>query len=312
MAFFPSLTKTWHTESYPAISPSRSELSVRGKVVVVTGGGSGIGASITRAFAAGGATKLAILSRSLPKLVACKNEIEETYPGTEILTLAADITNAEQVNDAFSKIDQTFGKIDILVCNSAFMPAPTRVLDPDLDVGEWWMTYTTNVLGALHTVRAFAKFASSKPQVLHISSCMGHVPPLEPGISAYSASKSAAAKVFDYLAFEYPELHVVNVHPGLVDTETSRKSGHGGTDHSEYPFASSLSLQNTDQTPVDLSGDFCVWLCSPEAAFLRGKFVWVNWDVEELVASKEEILSTDILDTKLGGVSFTGFKMGDV
>lgn len=59
---------------------------------------------------------------------------------------------------------------------------------------------------------------------------------------------------------------------------------------------------------VDLPGHFCLWLTSPEAAFLRGKYVWVNWDVDELKARKEEIVSTDLLDTKLGGVSFVGWK----
>ena len=64
----------------------------------------------------------------------------------------------------------------------------------------------------------------------------------------------------------------------------------------------------TDHAAVDLSGHFCLWLVSSEANFLRGKFVWVNWDVEELKARKDEILSTDLLDTKLGGVSFVGWE----
>lgn len=64
----------------------------------------------------------------------------------------------------------------------------------------------------------------------------------------------------------------------------------------------------TDRAAVDLSGHFCLWLVSSEANFLRGKFVWVNWDVEELKARKKEILSTDLLDTKLGGVSFVGWE----
>jgi len=51
-----------------------------------------------------------------------------------------------------------------------------------------------------------------------------------------------------------------------------------------------------------------LWLVSSEADFLRGKFVWVNWDVDELRTRKEEILNTDILDTKLGGVSFVGWE----
>ena len=40
--------------------------------------------------------------------------------------------------------------------------------------------------------------------------------------------------------------------------------------------------------------------------------MWVNWDVDELIARKEEITSTDLLDTKLGGVSFAGWEMGEL
>ncbi|KAF3765748.1 NAD(P)-binding protein [Cryphonectria parasitica EP155] len=289
--FFPSLTKVYHGESYPAISPSRPELSAKGKVVVVTGGGSGIGASIAKAFAAGGSTKIAIISRTEKKLVATKDAIEKEFLGTKVLAVPADITNAEQVNGAFAKIGQTFGKVNVLVCNSGFLPATQPVLSSGFDVQEWWTGFTTNVLGALYSVQGFIKHAAEGACILHISTCVAHMPPLEPGVSGYAASKMAATKLFDYLALENPGLHIVNIQPGLIQSEMSRKSGHPGTDH------------------IDLPGHFCLWVASPEASFLRGKFVWVNWDVDELKARKEEILSTDLLDTKLGGVSFIGWEM---
>lgn len=70
--------------------------------------------------------------------------------------------------------------------------------------------------------------------------------------------------------------------------------------------------RETNNFTVDLPGHFCLWLTSPEAKFLRGKFVWVNWDVDELKARKEEILTTDILVTKLEGISFAGWKLGSL
>ncbi|SPO04713.1 related to reductase [Cephalotrichum gorgonifer] len=298
--FFPSLggSTRWHSESYPAISPSRPELSVKGKVVVVTGGGTGIGASIAKAFAAGGSTKIAVMSRTERNLVATKHAIEAEFPGTQVLAVPADITNASQVNEAFAKISETFGNIDVFVSNSASMPVPRPILGPGFDVQDWWSAFNTNILGALYSVQGFVRYAADGAHILHISTCIAHIPPLEPGVSGYAASKAAAAKLFDYIALENPGLHVVNVHPGLVDTSMSRKSGHGGMDH------------------VDLPGHFCLWLVSSEADFLRSKFVWVNWDVDELKARREEILTTDLLDTKLGGVSFVGWKgsqrLGDI
>lgn len=233
-SFFPSLTKLSHSKSYPAISPTRPELSVKNKVFVITGGGTGIGASIVKAFAEGGSTKIAIISRTEKNLLATKYTIETCFPGTEILAVPADITNAQQIADAFLKISQTFGKIDVLVCNSGFLPAPQPVLGPDFDVEDCWTAFNTNVLGALHTVRGFAKYAAEGAHILHISSAISHIPPLIPGASGYAASKAAANKLFDYIAIENPGLHVVNVHPGMVETNMSRKSGHGGIDHSKF------------------------------------------------------------------------------
>jgi hypothetical protein len=63
---------------------------------------------------------------------------------------------------------------------------------------------------------------------------------------------------------------------------------------------------------VDLPSHFCVWAASPEAKFLRGKFLWANWDVDELKARKEELMGTDLLDIKLGGLSFVGWGGVDV
>lgn len=50
---------------------------------------------------------------------------------------------------------------------------------------------------------------------------------------------------------------------------------------------------------ADLSSHFFLWLISPEAEFLKGKFVWVNWDVDELMARKEEIAGGDALTVGL-------------
>lgn len=47
-----------------------------------------------------------------------------------------------------------------------------------------------------------------------------------------------------------------------------------------------------------------VWLAGAEAAFLKGKYVWANWDVSEMAARAEEIAGSDMLTMKLGGWPF--------
>ncbi|KAH8901152.1 NAD(P)-binding protein [Thozetella sp. PMI_491] len=284
---FPSLTKAWHSQPYASISPHRPELTAKNKVVVVTGGGSGIGAAIAMAFAAAGSTKIAILGRTEKKLFGTKDAIQTAFPGTTVLTLSADVTSENQISEAVNNIAAEFGKIDVFIYNSGYMATSTSVLAADMQ--DWWTSFQTNVLGAFYSVRAFYRFAAQDASLIHISSGMVHTPPLNTGLSSYVSSKSAATTLFKFIAVENPGLHVVSVQPGIVDTEMTRKSTGGNMDH------------------ADLPGHFVLWLVSPEAKFLRGKFVWANWDVDELKARKEEILSTDLLDFKLGGLSFVGW-----
>ena len=53
--------------------------------------------------------------------------------------------------------------------------------------------------------------------------------------------------------------------------------------------------RSADKIIDELPGCFCVWVTSPEAEFLGGRYVWAAWDVEDLVARKEEILENDLL-----------------
>ncbi|KAH7030651.1 NAD(P)-binding protein [Microdochium trichocladiopsis] len=314
--FWPSFTKLWHVEPYPSISPTRPELSAAGKTVVVTGGATGIGLSITRAFAAAGCTRIAILARREDKLLAAKALIEKEFPGVQVLALVTDIANEKQVDASFAKIAEVFddsssngasvngsangrgkGKIDVLVANSGFFPTPGGILDPKTDLADWWRGFETNVLGLIHVSRAFLRHSKpliagerGGPRIINISTGIATIPPMQQGISAYAGSKAAGGKVFDYIAMENPGLKVFNLHPGIVTTDMSRKSGRDGSDH------------------IDLPGHFCVWLASPEADFLSGKWQWVNWDVDELKAREKEITSTPLLTTMLDGMSFHDFK----
>ncbi len=73
---------------------------------------------------------------------------------------------------------------------------------------------------------------------------------------------------------------------------------------SREPPSSCLGILATMLTSsiVILPGNFTVWLASKEAAFLKNKYVWVNWDVDELIAKKKHIQETKDLEVFLGGV----------
>ncbi|KAK5097404.1 hypothetical protein LTR70_007605 [Exophiala xenobiotica] len=99
-----------------------------------------------------------------------------------------------------------------------------------------------------------------KAKVFDVSSGIAHIGPL-PGVWAYAATKAANTKLFQYLQAENPELHVISIQPGVILTEINANT----------------YFENQDDT--NLPGHFQVWLASPEAEFLKGKFVWANWDL---------------------------------
>jgi hypothetical protein len=59
---------------------------------------------------------------------------------------------------------------------------------------------------------------------------------------------------------------------------------------------------------VTLPASFCLWLASPEARFLSGKFLWANWDIDELKARAEELKSGDELIITVNGWPFKSGK----
>ena len=130
-----SLTANWHNDTYPAIDPTLPKLSQKGKTVIVTGGGTGIGQAIACAFAAAGAAHVAIIGRRLPKLEGTQKLIQEKYPGTKVSALSADVT----VKEDFAKVAEAIGKWDVLVLNAASISTPTKIEQSDID--KWWQQF---------------------------------------------------------------------------------------------------------------------------------------------------------------------------
>ncbi|KAK5557593.1 hypothetical protein LTR46_004621 [Exophiala xenobiotica] len=276
-----SFTEKWHTEPYSSISPKRPELASSGKNVIVTGGATGIGQSIAVAFAQAGAKSVSIIGRRLDKLKEAVDIIsKEASKDTEVLYEQADLSDRAQVDAAIKSITDKSGKIDILVSNHGFLP-PLGML-VGYDAGKFMQGFELNVLTTFNALQAFVPVAGPEPVVINISTAIAHFRPML-GAGGYGVSKAAALKMMDYFAWENPQIHVVNVQPGWVPTDIN---GHD----TNAPDA------------VELPGQFCVWLASPEAKFLNRKFVWANWDVEEMMKRADEIKNSKLLDWMLEGV----------
>jgi hypothetical protein len=138
----PSPTKTWHNKAYAAISPDKPELSAKNKVVVVTGGGSGIGVGLVEGFAKAGAAYICILGRTEATLQKTKQDIERKYK-SKVLFAVADVVDEAAIRQAFENFHKQAGKIDVLVHNAGYMSDLLIVQDSKLD--EWWKSFEVRV-----------------------------------------------------------------------------------------------------------------------------------------------------------------------
>jgi len=217
---FPSFTKTWHNESYDAISPIvRPELSVAGKHVVITGGGTGIGKAVAIGFAEAKASSISILGRRLDRLEAAKAELLARVPDAKVFLYSADLVDSTSTKAAFDQIAKQVGKIDIYVSNAGvYADGPTATTNVD----DFMLPFEANVRGALIAFQAFLPHAAPGAYLLFTSTVSAHMSPMFPQAS-YAASKLANVKLVEAIAIEHPELHVVQIHPGVVITEMQDK-----------------------------------------------------------------------------------------
>nr|RBQ83341.1 hypothetical protein FVER53263_06676 [Fusarium verticillioides] len=271
-----SPVKTLHKTSYPSISSLRPELSTKGKNAVITGGGSGIGASIARSFAKSGITNLALLGRTERTLLENKAYIEEKYPETRVWTCTVNIVDADSTRSALEAYTTAInGKIDILIANAGYMPKTEHVTVAD--PVDWWLTFEINIKGNFNLLRAFDPLATPGATVIHVSTSAMYTE-FMPGFSAYRGSKLGAYKVFEWYAKENRDKVVIHFHPGLImDTAITR------------PLVDVVKDYGLVPEDVSLPSDFAVWAASDEARFLSGRFVECMWDVEELKAARDKI-----------------------
>ncbi|RHZ48370.1 SDR family NAD(P)-dependent oxidoreductase [Aspergillus thermomutatus] len=189
-----SFTKSWHSKPYPFISPTRPELSMSEKNVIITGGGTGIGLAIATAFAKAGAKSIAILGRRREPLEKAVTLISSLATATKVLYETADLSDRTHVDAAMTTIAHQVGKIDILVSNAGMLPLPGLLRGYDAET--FMQSFQGNVLTTFN--------ANSM---------------LVPGLAPYAVSKAACLKMLEYLAAENPQLHVVSVQPGWVPTD---------------------------------------------------------------------------------------------
>ncbi len=199
-----------------------TEQSLQAQVAVVTGAGRGIGAAIARTLAALGAT-VVLCGRTRSALESTGKTIVEARGKAEVLP--CDVADLHSVEAAAKHVDQTFGRIDVLVNNAGVggFGGPLHQLPPD----GWDQILNTNLRGVYYVIRSFAPtmIRARGGHIINVSSLAGKN--ALPNGAAYAASKWGLNGLSYSVAEELRghNIRVSVICPGSVDTELSPHTG---------------------------------------------------------------------------------------
>ncbi|MBI1619691.1 SDR family oxidoreductase [Aquamicrobium zhengzhouense] len=171
-----------------------------GKVALVTGAGSGIGKAVAKTLVAAGWNTV-FTGRRLDKLEEAANEATAAGGGKAV-AVACDVTKADQVDALFARIEQEFGRLDLLF-NNAGMGAKGATID-EIPVEVWNDVVNVNVTGSFLCARgAFRMMRHQKPQggrIINNGSISAYAP--RPGTVPYTATKHAITGLTKTLALD--------------------------------------------------------------------------------------------------------------
>lgn len=239
------------------------------KVVLITGGGSGIGYGITTAYAKEGAN-LVITGRTESKLTTAKETLEKDY-GVKVLALAADGGREEEVKAAIEKTVAEFGRIDVIINNA--QASKSGVLLADHTNEDFNLAIYTGLYGTFNYMKyAFPYLKESTGSVINFGSGAGLFG--KPGQSSYAASKEGIRGLSRVAATEWGEFGInVNVICPLAMTDALANW------KKEYPELYEKTIQGVPMRrfadPETDIGKLCIFLTT-DGKYITGETITVQ------------------------------------
>ncbi len=243
-------------------------MRLENKVAIVTGGSRGIGYATVEAFLREGAA--VVLTASKPETAAkAVATLKEKYPQAQVAGISPDLGSLEQVRDAFQKVAEEFGHLDIMV-NNAGVSESTPLLKYSEETFDKVMDL--NVKGVFNAAYAAAEIMEKQGSgvILNTSSMVSIYG--QPAGVAYPTSKFAVNGMTVSLARELgPKgIRVNAVAPGITETDMMKAV----PKEVIQPMIAQIPLRRLGQ-PEDIANAF-VFLASEEASYITGVVLSVD------------------------------------
>ncbi len=222
------------------------KMDIKDKVVIITGGGTGIGKATALKLASLGAKVVINYSRSEKEALEAVNEIKQR--GGTAITLKANVAQKEEVEAMVSQTVHFFGTVDCLV-NNASITAQIPMDDLESVTDQVWDSlFSVNVKGMFHCIKAVVPYMKKQKSgaIVNMGSVAG-ITGLGSSIP-YAATKSAIHTMTKSLAIALaPDIRVNSISPGAVHTRWW-----SGNEEKMYQLAGNLPLQRIS-TPNDIA-----------------------------------------------------------
>ncbi len=239
-----------------------------GKVAMVTGASSGLGWRFARTLAANGA-QVGLAARRVERLEALAGEIEDE--GGEAVCIPLDVSDDDQIAEAFDMLEDAFGPPDILL-NNAGLAVQKKAIDMTRD--DWRKVMDVNLDGVWFTAQEAARRMIDSGRggsIINTASLLALR--VAPSLSAYAVSKAAVKQLTEALALEWARYNIrVNaIAPGYVLTEINQEffdSGAGDAMIRSIP-------QRRIAEPHELDGVILL-LASDASGFMTGSTIAID------------------------------------
>ncbi|KAK5170941.1 uncharacterized protein LTR77_004085 [Saxophila tyrrhenica] len=291
-----NFTSTIHHSITGPTDPSNNKLAGP-FVICVTGAGKGLGFQIALSYAKANATGLVISSRTTSDLEALTAEIQKVDSKVEILAQLCDTTKDEDVESLFKATKERFGRLDVCVANAGIISKYLE--DGSLPKGittdfDFERVINVNLLGTVRVARRFTPLlleTDGAKAFVVITSLAAHLDSSGLTPIAYNVSKRGACHLAESMALDHGKEGLLSyaLHPGGVVTPQTQN----------HSLSKGDAWDKGLNDDVDLCGGWLTWLTKERRDWLSGRYLSVNWDVEELSGMKEDIVSKDLLKFRM-------------